>query len=238
VLSPFQNLAIGRSALLRLQRCLLANSCLVDGPPHVQYHHLLRVLEYFERAACDERKRGTPELLSVWLTCAPIAAAPGRSGHPPLTRKFNAQVHRQIDQMVMFIKQEAEEKANEIRMSAEEVRRVRLLLPSSPCRIHAEQTNGLQEFNLEKLNLLESEKQRIRKEYERKEAQVESRKKMCVHNKHSFMLSSSNIWRHRNDVFHLCKEVWVGRVDQYRSCRCSSQNRHLVNPDALRLLSG
>ena len=32
------------------------------------------------------------------------------------------QVHRQIEQMVMFIKQEAEEKANEIRMSAEEVR--------------------------------------------------------------------------------------------------------------------
>lgn len=41
---------------------------------------------------------------------------------------------------------------------------------------------GLQEFNLEKLNLLESEKQRIRKEFERKEAQVESSKKMCVHN--------------------------------------------------------
>ena len=32
------------------------------------------------------------------------------------------QVQRQIDQMVMFIKQEAEEKANEISMSAEEVR--------------------------------------------------------------------------------------------------------------------
>ena len=32
------------------------------------------------------------------------------------------QVSRQIEQMVMFIKQEAEEKANEIRMSAEEVR--------------------------------------------------------------------------------------------------------------------
>jgi vacuolar-type H+-ATPase subunit E/Vma4 len=32
------------------------------------------------------------------------------------------QVHRQIEQMVMFIKQEAEEKANEIHMSAEEVR--------------------------------------------------------------------------------------------------------------------
>lgn len=38
----------------------------------------------------------------------------------------------------------------------------------------------MQEFNLEKLNLLETEKQRIRKEYERKEAQVEANKKMYV----------------------------------------------------------
>jgi hypothetical protein len=38
----------------------------------------------------------------------------------------------------------------------------------------------VQEFNLEKLHLLETEKQRIRKEYERKEAQVEAQKKMCV----------------------------------------------------------
>lgn len=36
----------------------------------------------------------------------------------------------------------------------------------------------MKEFNLEKLNLLETEKQRIRKEYERKEAQVEANKKM------------------------------------------------------------
>ncbi len=33
------------------------------------------------------------------------------------------QVERQVDQMVRFIKQEAEEKANEIMVSAEEVRR-------------------------------------------------------------------------------------------------------------------
>jgi hypothetical protein len=37
-----------------------------------------------------------------------------------------------------------------------------------------------QEFNLEKMNLLQSEKQRIGKEYERKESQVEANKKMCV----------------------------------------------------------
>ncbi|KAF6264485.1 vacuolar ATP synthase subunit E [Scenedesmus sp. NREL 46B-D3] len=64
------------------------------------------------------------------------------------------EVERQIEQMVRFIKQEAEEKANEIRVSAEE------------------------EFNLEKLQLLEQEKARIRKEYERRESQVEVKKKI------------------------------------------------------------
>ncbi|KAK9845474.1 hypothetical protein WJX81_007411 [Elliptochloris bilobata] len=64
------------------------------------------------------------------------------------------EVERQIDQMVRFIKQEAEEKANEIAVSAEE------------------------EFNIEKLQLLESEKTKIRKEYERREAQVEVKKKI------------------------------------------------------------
>jgi V-type H+-transporting ATPase subunit E len=34
----------------------------------------------------------------------------------------DAEVERQIDQMVRFIKQEAQEKANEIGVSAEEVR--------------------------------------------------------------------------------------------------------------------
>lgn len=61
-------------------------------------------------------------------------------------------VKRQIQQMVMFIRQEAEEKASEIRVSAEE------------------------DFNIEKLQMVEAEKQRIRKEYERKESQVEVQK--------------------------------------------------------------
>ncbi|KAF8072606.1 VHA-E1 [Scenedesmus sp. PABB004] len=64
------------------------------------------------------------------------------------------EVERQIEQMVRFIKQEAEEKSNEIRVSAEE------------------------EFNLEKLQLLEQEKAKIRKEYERREGQVEVKKKI------------------------------------------------------------
>ena len=38
----------------------------------------------------------------------------------------------------------------------------------------------LQEFNLEKLQLVEQEKAKIRKEYERREGQVEVKKKMCV----------------------------------------------------------
>ena len=36
----------------------------------------------------------------------------------------------------------------------------------------------LQEFNIEKLQLVEAEKKKIRQEYERKERQVEIRKKM------------------------------------------------------------
>jgi V-type H+-transporting ATPase subunit E len=65
-----------------------------------------------------------------------------------------SEVERQIDQMVRFIKQEAEEKANEIGVSAEE------------------------EFNIEKLQLLEAEKAKIRKDYERRESQIEVKKKI------------------------------------------------------------
>ena len=41
---------------------------------------------------------------------------------PIFIQAIRLQVERQIDQMVKFIKQEAEEKANEISVSAEEVR--------------------------------------------------------------------------------------------------------------------
>ncbi|KAG6495537.1 hypothetical protein ZIOFF_043363 [Zingiber officinale] len=68
----------------------------------------------------------------------------------------DADVSKQIQQMVRFIRQEAEEKANEISVAAEE------------------------EFNIEKLQLVEAEKKKIRQEYERKEKQVEIRKKMYV----------------------------------------------------------
>ncbi|KAF8412157.1 hypothetical protein HHK36_000114 [Tetracentron sinense] len=77
----------------------------------------------------------------------------------------DADVSKQIQQMVKFIRQEAEEKANEISVSAEE------------------------EFNIEKLQLVEAEKKKIRQEYERKEKQVEVRKKI----EYSMQLNASRI---------------------------------------------
>lgn len=77
----------------------------------------------------------------------------------------DADVSRQIQQMVSFIHQEAKEKANEISVSAEE------------------------EFNIEKLQLLEAEKKNIRQEYERKSKQVEIRKKI----EYSMQLNASRI---------------------------------------------
>jgi V-type H+-transporting ATPase subunit E len=56
--------------------------------------------------------------------------------------------------MVKFIRQEAVEKAREIHVKAEE------------------------EFNIEKLRMVEAEKARIRAEYERKEKDIEITKRM------------------------------------------------------------
>ena len=58
--------------------------------------------------------------------------------------------------MVQFIHQEAKEKAAEIKLKTDE------------------------EFQIEKLRMLEAEKTKIRAEYERKEKQVEINKRMCV----------------------------------------------------------
>ncbi|KAJ8753947.1 hypothetical protein K2173_000201 [Erythroxylum novogranatense] len=74
-------------------------------------------------------------------------------------------VSKQIQQMVRFIRQEAEEKANEISVSAEE------------------------EFNIEKLQILEAEKKRIKQEIERKAKQVEVRRKI----EYSMQLNESRI---------------------------------------------
>jgi len=64
------------------------------------------------------------------------------------------EINQQITQMVQFIHQEASEKAAEIKLKAEE------------------------EFNIEKLRMVEAEKQKIRAEYERKEKQVEVSKRI------------------------------------------------------------
>ncbi|KAL6841422.1 hypothetical protein ACP4OV_028940 [Aristida adscensionis] len=66
----------------------------------------------------------------------------------------DADVGKQVQQMVRFILQEAEEKASEITVAAEE------------------------EFNIEKLQLVELEKKRVRTDYERKERQVDVRRKI------------------------------------------------------------
>lgn len=69
------------------------------------------------------------------------------------------EVNQQITQMVQFIYQEAKEKAAEIKLKADE------------------------EFNIEKLRMVEAEKQKIRTEYERKEKQVEIQKRIDQSNK-------------------------------------------------------
>lgn len=92
----------------------------------------------------------------------------------------DADVSKQIQQMVRFIRQEAEEKANEISVSAEE------------------------EFNIEKLQIVEAEKKKIRQEYERKEKQVEVRKKI----EYSMQLNASRIkvLQAQDDVVSSMKE--------------------------------
>ncbi|KAK1268570.1 V-type proton ATPase subunit E [Acorus gramineus] len=93
----------------------------------------------------------------------------------------DADVSKQIQQMVRFIRQEAEEKANEISVSAEE------------------------EFNIEKLQLVEAEKKKIRQEYEKKEKQVDIRKKI----EYSMQLNASRIkvLQAQDDLVSSMKEV-------------------------------
>jgi len=64
----------------------------------------------------------------------------------------DGEVEKQISQMVSFIRQEAEEKAAEIDIAAEE------------------------EYNIEKLGMVEEEKRRLRKEYERRDKTLEIKK--------------------------------------------------------------
>ncbi|KAJ4972428.1 hypothetical protein NE237_005527 [Protea cynaroides] len=92
----------------------------------------------------------------------------------------DSEVSSQIQQMVKFIRQEAEEKSNEISVSSEE------------------------EFNIEKLQLLEAEKRKIRQDYERKSKQVEVRKKI----EYSMQLNASRIkvLQAQDDVVNAMKD--------------------------------
>ncbi|XP_051134650.1 V-type proton ATPase subunit E-like [Andrographis paniculata] len=92
----------------------------------------------------------------------------------------DADVSKQIQQMVRFIRQEAEEKANEISVSAEE------------------------EFNIEKLQLVEAEKKKIKQEYERKEKQVQIRRKI----EYSMQLNASRlkVLQAQDDLVNAMKE--------------------------------
>eukprot|EP00054_Salpingoeca_dolichothecata_P031760 m.264550 g.264550 ORF g.264550 m.264550 type:complete len:227 (-) comp27935_c0_seq1:98-778(-) len=70
----------------------------------------------------------------------------------------DAEVRKQIDHMVQFIRQEAKEKAEEIDVKAEE------------------------EFNIEKGRIVQQEKLKIMHQFERKEKQVEVQKKIQYSN--------------------------------------------------------
>lgn len=67
----------------------------------------------------------------------------------------DAQVKQQIQQMVSFIRQEANDKANEIRVKAEE------------------------DFNIRKLSAVESAREKIRAEYEKKVKQIDVNRKIA-----------------------------------------------------------
>ncbi|XP_068470975.1 V-type proton ATPase subunit E-like isoform X1 [Phaseolus vulgaris] len=116
----------------------------------------------------------------------------------------DADVSRQIQQMVRFIRQEAEEKANEIAVSAEEVSLHCTVFSSFDFQLMLSK-RILQEFNIEKLQLVEAEKKKIRQEYERKERQVEIRKKI----EYSMQLNASRIkvLQAQDDVISSMKEA-------------------------------
>lgn len=67
----------------------------------------------------------------------------------------DAQVQQQIQQMVSFIRQEADEKVHELMVKAEE------------------------EFNIRKLNAIEEQREKIRAEYARKTKQIHTRRKIA-----------------------------------------------------------
>ena len=87
---------------------------------------------------------------------SPVVWRCARKKNMPIAPRLHALAVAPRAQMVQFIHQEAREKAAEIKLKTDE------------------------EFNIEKLRMVEAEKQKIRAEYERKEKQVEVTKRMCV----------------------------------------------------------
>ncbi|KAK6163622.1 hypothetical protein DH2020_000486 [Rehmannia glutinosa] len=140
------------------------------------------------RGSCAAMRRRPPLMATLAFSSFLHPSSTGRyypkpesSGPDPHPKMNDADVSKQIQQMVRFIRQEAEEKANEISVSAEE------------------------EFNIEKLQLVEAEKKKIRQEYERKEKQVQVRKKI----EYSMQLNASRIkvLQAQDDLVNSMKEA-------------------------------
>jgi V-type H+-transporting ATPase subunit E len=97
-------------------------------------------------------------------------------------------VKKQIKQMVEFIKQEANEKAHEILIKAEE------------------------EFNIEKLRLVEQEKVKVKTEYERKHKQIEIQKRIAYSNEVN--TARLKVLTARDEVLNSVKAVVVNECNK------------------------
>ncbi|KAJ4832538.1 V-type proton ATPase subunit E2 [Turnera subulata] len=123
----------------------------------------------------------------------------------------DADVSKQIQQMVRFIRQEAEEKANEISVSAEE------------------------EFNIEKLQLLEDEKRKIKQDFERKTKQLEVKRKI----EYSMQLNASRlkVLQAQDDLVNAMKDAAIKKLQQVSNNKKDYKTllKHLVVESLIRL---
>eukprot|EP00299_Pterocystis_sp_00344_P017999 c899_g1_i1.p1 GENE.c899_g1_i1~~c899_g1_i1.p1 ORF type:complete len:232 (-),score=71.91 c899_g1_i1:50-745(-) len=119
-------------------------------------------------------------------------------------------VQAQIEQMIKFIKQEAEEKAEEIRIKSEE------------------------DFNILKQEEVEAERKRIRQDYERKEKQVDIERKIAFSN--SINQNRLKVLKARDDAVHQILERARGEISEYsKSSGYSQLLQKLVVQGALSL---
>ena len=124
------------------------------GPPVLLDPELLRDLRKVVPPSAAEDRTIPATTAAPPTRAAPRSADPTNKALSPPSAMNDQEVYAQINQMVQFIHQEAKEKAAEIKLKTDE------------------------EFNIEKLRMVEAEKQKIRAEYERKEKQVEVQKRM------------------------------------------------------------